>query len=143
MCAKAAYPTFKRGGCGKIINIGSMMSIFGASFAPAYAASKGGIVQLTRSLASAWARDNIQANAVLPGWIDTDLTRGAREQVPGLHENVLRRTPAAPAQCPQFAACQWPFAPLENPGASQAIASISGATNSRNDVVATSRVSHG
>jgi 2-deoxy-D-gluconate 3-dehydrogenase len=95
MCAKAAYPTFKRCGGGKIINIGSMMSIFGASFAPAYAASKGGIVQLTRSLASAWAHDNIQANAVLPGWIDTDLTRGAREQVPGLHENVLRRTPAA------------------------------------------------
>ena len=95
MCAKAAYPIFKRGGGGKIINIGSMMSIFGASFAPAYAASKGGVVQLTRSLASAWARDNIQANAVLPGWIDTDLTRGAREQVPELHENVLRRTPAA------------------------------------------------
>jgi 2-dehydro-3-deoxy-D-gluconate 5-dehydrogenase len=94
LCAKAAYPALKRGG-GKIINIGSMMSIFGASFAPAYAASKGGIVQLTRSLASAWARDNIQANAVLPGWIDTDLTRQAREQVPGLHENVLRRTPAA------------------------------------------------
>jgi 2-deoxy-D-gluconate 3-dehydrogenase len=64
-----------------------MMSIFGASFAPAYAASKGGIVQLTRSLASAWASDNIQANAILPGWIDTDLTRSAREQV--------RRTPAA------------------------------------------------
>ena len=94
LCAKAAHPALKRGG-GKIINIGSMMSIFGASFAPAYAASKGGIVQLTRSLASAWARDNIQANAVLPGWIDTDLTRQAREQVPGLHENVLRRTPAA------------------------------------------------
>ena len=94
LCARAAYPALKRGGGGKIINIGSMMSIFGASFAPAYAASKGGIVQLTRSLASAWARDNIQANAVLPGWIDTDLTRGAREQVPGLHENVLRRTPA-------------------------------------------------
>jgi 2-dehydro-3-deoxy-D-gluconate 5-dehydrogenase len=95
MCAKAAYPTLKRGGGGKVINIGSMMSIFGASFAPAYAASKGGMVQLTRSLASAWARDNIQANAVLPGWIDTDLTRGAREQIPGLHENVLRRTPVA------------------------------------------------
>jgi 2-dehydro-3-deoxy-D-gluconate 5-dehydrogenase len=94
VCAQAAYPAFKRGGGGKIINIGSMMSIFGASFAPAYAASKGGIVQLTRSLASAWARDNIQANAVLPGWIDTDLTRGAREQIPGLNENVLRRTPA-------------------------------------------------
>jgi 2-dehydro-3-deoxy-D-gluconate 5-dehydrogenase len=95
VCARAAYPALKRGGGGKIINIGSMMSIFGASFAPAYAASKGGIVQLTRSLASAWAADNIQANAVLPGWIDTDLTRVAREQIPGLHENVLRRTPAA------------------------------------------------
>ena len=94
LCCKAVYPTMKRQGGGKIINIGSMMSIFGASFAPAYAASKGGIVQLTRSIASSWAKDNIQANAVLPGWIDTDLTRGAREQVPGLNDNVLRRTPA-------------------------------------------------
>jgi 2-deoxy-D-gluconate 3-dehydrogenase len=94
LCCKAVYPTMKQQGGGKIINIGSMMSIFGASFAPAYAASKGGIVQLTRSIASAWARDNIQANAVLPGWIDTDLTRGARQQVSGLHDNVLRRTPA-------------------------------------------------
>ena len=71
-----------------------MMSIFGASFAPAYAASKGGIVQLTRAMASGWATDNIQVNAVLPGWIDTELTRGARKQVAELHENVLRRTPA-------------------------------------------------
>jgi 2-deoxy-D-gluconate 3-dehydrogenase len=51
-------------------------------------------VQLTRALATAWARDNIQVNAVLPGWIDTDLTRRAREQVAGLHERVLARTPA-------------------------------------------------
>ncbi|MBV8167091.1 MAG: glucose 1-dehydrogenase [Alphaproteobacteria bacterium] len=94
LCCKAVYPVMKRQGGGKIINIGSMMSIFGASYAPAYAASKGGIVQLTRSIASSWAKDNIQANAVLPGWIDTDLTRGAREQVPGLNDNVLRRTPA-------------------------------------------------
>jgi 2-deoxy-D-gluconate 3-dehydrogenase len=94
LCAKAAYPIMKRGGAGKIINIGSMMSIFGASFAPAYAASKGGIVQLTRALATAWARDNIQANAVLPGWIDTDLTRRARHEVAGLHDKVLQRTPA-------------------------------------------------
>jgi len=71
-----------------------MMSIFGASFAPAYGASKGGIVQLTKSIACAWAPDNIQANAVLPGWIDTDLTRRARELIPSLHDNVLRRTPA-------------------------------------------------
>jgi 2-deoxy-D-gluconate 3-dehydrogenase len=84
----------KSGGGGKIINTGSMLSIFGAPFAPAYGASKGGIVQLTKSMATAWASDNIQVNAVLPGWIDTDLTRGARQQVPGLHERVLARTPA-------------------------------------------------
>ena len=91
---QAAYPEMQRGGGGKIINIGSMMSIFGASFASAYAASKGGIVQMTKALATAWAADNIQVNAILPGWIDTDLTRAAREQVAGLHERVLARTPA-------------------------------------------------
>jgi 2-deoxy-D-gluconate 3-dehydrogenase len=94
MCCQAAYPAMVRAGGGKIINIGSMMSIFGASFAGPYAASKGGMVQLTKALASAWAKDNIQVNAVLPGWIDTDLTRKAREQVAGLHERVLARTPA-------------------------------------------------
>jgi 2-deoxy-D-gluconate 3-dehydrogenase len=94
MCSHAAYPHMVRAGGGKIINIGSMMSIFGVSFSPAYGPSKGGIVQLTKSLATAWAKDNIQVNAVLPGWIDTDLTRGARRQVPELHDNVLRRTPA-------------------------------------------------
>jgi 2-deoxy-D-gluconate 3-dehydrogenase len=94
LCSRAGYPAMQRGGGGKIINIGSMMSIFGASYAPAYAASKGGIVQLTKSMASSWARDNIQVNAVLPGWIDTELTRRAREIIPSLHDNVLRRTPA-------------------------------------------------
>ena len=95
LCSQAVYPAMKQGGGGKIINIGSMMSIFGASFAPAYAASKGGIVQFTRSCAVAWAADNIQANAVLPGWIDTELTRRARQEVDGLHDRVLVRTPAA------------------------------------------------
>jgi 2-dehydro-3-deoxy-D-gluconate 5-dehydrogenase len=95
LCSQAVYPTMKASGAGKIINIGSMMSIFGASFTPAYAASKGGIVQFTRSCACAWAADNIQANAVLPGWIDTDLTKHAREQIDGLHDRVLARTPAA------------------------------------------------
>jgi 2-deoxy-D-gluconate 3-dehydrogenase len=95
LCSRAVHPAMKAAGGGKIINIGSMMSIFGASFAPAYAASKGGIVQFTRSCAVAWAIDNIQVNAVLPGWIDTELTRRAREQVDGLHEKVLARTPAA------------------------------------------------
>jgi 2-deoxy-D-gluconate 3-dehydrogenase len=94
VCSRAAYPHLKRAGGGKIINIGSMLSIFGASFAPAYGASKGGIVQLTKSLAVAWAADNIQVNAVLPGWIDTDLTRQAREQLQGLNERVLARSPA-------------------------------------------------
>jgi 2-deoxy-D-gluconate 3-dehydrogenase len=95
LCSQAAYPAMKAAGGGKIINIGSMMSIFGASFAPAYAASKGGIVQFTRSCAVAWAADNIQANAILPGWIDTDLTRRARQEIDGLHDKVLARTPAA------------------------------------------------
>jgi 2-dehydro-3-deoxy-D-gluconate 5-dehydrogenase len=95
LCSQAVHSAMKQAGGGKIINIGSMMSIFGASFAPAYAASKGGIVQFTRSCAVAWAADNIQANAILPGWIDTELTKRAREQVEGLHDKVLVRTPAA------------------------------------------------
>lgn len=95
LCSQAVYPAMKLAGGGKIINIGSMMSIFGASFAPVYAASKGGIVQFSRSCAVAWAPDNIQVNAILPGWIDTDLTQRAREQVDGLHAKVLARTPAA------------------------------------------------
>jgi 2-dehydro-3-deoxy-D-gluconate 5-dehydrogenase len=94
LCCRAARALMQEAGGGKIINIGSMLSIFGAPYAPAYGASKGGIVQFTRSIATAWAADNIQANAVLPGWIDTELTRKAREQVQGLHERVLSRTPA-------------------------------------------------
>jgi 2-dehydro-3-deoxy-D-gluconate 5-dehydrogenase len=94
VASQAAYPHMKRAGGGKIVNIGSMMSIFGASFVAPYGASKGGIVQLTRALACAWAKDNIQVNAVLPGWIDTALTRRARADIKGLHERVLARTPA-------------------------------------------------
>ncbi|MGQ0509623.1 MAG: SDR family NAD(P)-dependent oxidoreductase [Betaproteobacteria bacterium] len=93
-CSQLAYAEMKKAGGGKIINIGSMMSIFGASFTTPYATSKGGIVQMSRAMACAWAKDNIQVNCVLPGWIDTDLTRGARKQVEGLHERVLARTPA-------------------------------------------------
>ena len=93
LCSQAAHAAMKRGG-GKIINIGSMFSLFGSAYAAPYAASKGALVQLTKSLATAWAEDNIQVNAVLPGWIDTELTRDARRQVTGLHERVLARTPA-------------------------------------------------
>ena len=95
VACQAAYPFFFGARRGKIINVGSMMSLFGASFVAPYGASKGGLVQLTRALATAWARDNIQVNAVLPGWIDTELTRRARGEVAGLHERVLARTPAA------------------------------------------------
>ena len=94
VASQAAYPHLQRAGAGKIVNIGSMMSIFAASFTAPYASSKGGIVQLTRALACAWARDKIQVNAVLPGWIETALTRRAREEVEGLHDRVLARTPA-------------------------------------------------
>jgi 2-deoxy-D-gluconate 3-dehydrogenase len=94
LCCRAAYPELKRSGGGKIINIASIASIFGAAHLAPYGASKGGLVQLTRSLAVAWAPDNIQVNAILPGWIDTDLTRRARVEIPGLEERVLQRTPA-------------------------------------------------
>jgi 2-deoxy-D-gluconate 3-dehydrogenase len=93
-CSQAAYPAMVKAGGGKIINIGSMLSIFGGHLMAPYGAAKGGIVQLTKSLAAAWARDNIQVNAVLPGFINTELTKGAREQIPGLQERVVARTPA-------------------------------------------------
>jgi 2-deoxy-D-gluconate 3-dehydrogenase len=92
--SQAAYPHLKRAGAGKIINTGSMMSIFGAAYLAPYAASKAGIVQLTKALACAWAKDNIQVNAVLPGWIDTAMTQKARVELTGLNERVLSRTPA-------------------------------------------------
>jgi 2-deoxy-D-gluconate 3-dehydrogenase len=94
LCAQAVYEPMKNVGGGKIITIGSMTSIFGLPFAAPYGATKGGVVQLSRALATAWAKDNIQVNAVLPGWIDTALTKRARQNVPGLHDRVLERTPA-------------------------------------------------
>ncbi|MGH7057107.1 MAG: SDR family NAD(P)-dependent oxidoreductase, partial [Acetobacteraceae bacterium] len=93
--AQAVYPGMRRLGGGKIINVGSMMSLFAAPYSAPYAASKGGILQATRALAVAWASDNIQVNAILPGWIDTEMTRAARGHVPELNERVLQRTPAA------------------------------------------------
>jgi len=101
LMAKAVYPSMKQAGGGKIINIGSMTSLFGASYAIPYAASKGGIVQLSKSLALAWALDNIQVNAILPGWYETELTDGARAHVPGLYERVLSRIPAGRWAKPQ------------------------------------------
>ena len=95
LCSKAVYPVFKAAKSGKIINIGSMASIFGSSLLPAYAASKGGIVQLTKSLAIAWAADNIQVNAILPGWFKTDLGQEAREADPTHEGRIAALTPTA------------------------------------------------
>lgn len=94
LMSKAVYPEMKRAGGGKIVNTGSMASLFGAAYASGYAASKAGIVQLTKSLALAWAADNIQVNAILPGWFETAMTDRARVEVPGLTERVNARIPA-------------------------------------------------
>jgi len=94
MCCQAAYPEMVKRGGGKIVTIGSMTSLFGFDVAPIYAATKGAAVQLTKSLGSAWAKDNIQVNSILPGWIDTDLTKRARQIIPTLHDKVVDRTPA-------------------------------------------------
>ena len=93
-CCQAAYPEMQRRGGGKIVTIGSMTSIFGFDVGPVYAATKGAVVQLTKSLAAAWAKDNIQVNSILPGFIDTELTQAARRNIPGMHERVVGRTPA-------------------------------------------------
>ena len=87
------YPEFKKAGGGKILNNGSMLSLFGSPWGSAYGASKGGVVQLTRSHATAWASDNIQVNCFLPGWIDTPLTEKARTKMPDLDKKILSRTP--------------------------------------------------
>lgn len=93
LCSKAVYQPMVTGGGGKIISTGSMTTLFGAPFGGPYSATKGGIVQFTKALATAWAKDNIQANAILPGWIDTDLTKQARKDIPWLQDRVEVRTP--------------------------------------------------
>jgi 2-deoxy-D-gluconate 3-dehydrogenase len=92
--ARTVYAHMKKQGGGKIVNIGSMCSIFGGAFNVPYTASKGGIMQLTRGLAVAWGKDNIQVNAILPGFIDTALSQRAKAKMPEFEEKVLVRTPA-------------------------------------------------
>ena len=70
-----------------------MTSIFGLDWAVAYASSKGGIVQLTKTLAVSWAKDGIQANSILPGWIHTDLTQGIKDNYQDRYDHILSRIP--------------------------------------------------
>jgi 2-deoxy-D-gluconate 3-dehydrogenase len=93
VCSRAAYPEFKKVGGGKILSTGSLGALFAAPYAAPYNAAKGGMVQLTRCLATAWAKDNIQVNAFHPGYTDTEFMRKAREEVPGMHEKVMSRSP--------------------------------------------------
>ena len=94
LACRAVYPHFRAQGGGKIISIGSMFSIFGGggSGVP-YSASKGGIVQLAKSFAVAWAGDNIQSNAILPGWFRTELTAAIPETQPERYDLINRRIP--------------------------------------------------
>lgn len=79
-------------GNGAVLNLASMLSFFGGGLVPAYSASKGGIAQLTKSLAIAYASDNIRVNAVAPGWIATPLTGALREDE-ARSQAILSRTP--------------------------------------------------
>jgi 2-dehydro-3-deoxy-D-gluconate 5-dehydrogenase len=90
MCAAAKEKLFATRGC--VINIASMLSFFGSGYAPAYSASKGGIVQLTRSLAIAWAPHGVRVNAIAPGWIETGLTQPLWTD-PERRQAIISRTP--------------------------------------------------
>ncbi|RRV13417.1 SDR family oxidoreductase [Stutzerimonas xanthomarina] len=104
-CCYAARDLLARNqGC--IVNLGSVMSFFGSPTAPAYAVSKGGVAQLTRSLAIAWGKDGVRVNAVAPGWTDTPMTRGIQENAAERNARVLARTPLGRwAKPEEIAAC--------------------------------------
>ena len=91
MCS-AARPLLAASGQGAIVNLASMLSIFGGGLVPGYSASKGGIAQLTKSLAIAYAPDRIRVNAVAPGWIATPLTSALRQD-DARSQAILARTP--------------------------------------------------
>ena len=93
IAAQQVYPHMKEQGGGKIINIGSMFSLFGSDWVAPYAASKAGVVQLTKSLAIAWAQDHIQVNAILPGWFMTELTQAIPQRDPSRYDLINRRIP--------------------------------------------------
>ena len=95
LLVRAAYPALRAAGGGRVVTIGSMMSLLANGVTPASAAAQGGVVPFTRSCAVARAAAGITANCILPGWIDTPLTRGARADIPTLQRMVEERTPMA------------------------------------------------
>jgi 2-deoxy-D-gluconate 3-dehydrogenase len=92
LLSKAAAHSMKENGGGKIINLASMYSYFGSGLVPSYAAAKGAIVQLTKSMAIELAPHNIQVNAIAPGWVRTDMTAAVRETP--MSDEIVARTPA-------------------------------------------------
>lgn len=90
-CCLAAHPLLAKTG-GAIVNTASMLSTFGGPLVPAYSASKGGVAQLTKALAGRWAEDGIRVNAIAPGWIETEMTQGLRDD-PARTEAIMARTP--------------------------------------------------
>jgi NAD(P)-dependent dehydrogenase (short-subunit alcohol dehydrogenase family) len=90
LCAAARDGLANKGGC--IINTASMLSFFGGGLVPAYSASKGGIAQLTKSLAIAYAEQGIRVNAIAPGWIATPLTQALQDD-PERSAPIIARTP--------------------------------------------------
>ena len=90
---RLALPRMKKARSGQIINIGSEYSLFGSPFVPDYSASKGGVIQLTKSLAVAWANVNIQVNAIIPGWITSEMTQPVKENTE-MFQAIVGRTPA-------------------------------------------------
>ena len=95
LCCQKAYPYMLKQGSGKIINVGSMASVFGNDWLASYSASKGAVAQLTKSLAVAWAQANIQVNAILPGWVYTTLTAPLKDQYRERYDHIISRTPMA------------------------------------------------
>ena len=90
-CCLAAHPLLAEGG-GAIVNTASMLSTFGGPLVPAYSASKGGVAQLTKALAGRWAEDGIRVNAIAPGWIETEMTQGLRDDTDRT-AGIMARTP--------------------------------------------------
>ena len=90
-CCLAAHPLLANSK-GSIVNMASMLSTFGGPLVPAYSASKGGVSQLTKALAGQWAESGIRVNAIAPGWIETEMTQGLRDN-PERAEGIMARTP--------------------------------------------------